>query len=70
MAETNYDRIRNMSVDDMAVMITTIIHERDLAIQKQLEEKYGFKTSLVELSPNLQAVIHKAWLESEVADNG
>lgn len=63
---TNYDLIRNMSVEDMAVMITTLIHERDLAIQKQLEEKYGLTTSLVGLSLDLQAVIHKDWLESEV----
>lgn len=65
---TNYDRIRNMSVDEMAVMLTTIMHERDLAIQKQLEEKYGLTTSLVGLSLDLQTVIHKAWLESEVDD--
>lgn len=66
---TNYDRIRNMSVEELAFMLTTIIHRRDLEIQKQLEEKYGFKTSIVGLSLNLQTIIHKAWLESEVADN-
>ena len=63
---TNYDRIMAMSVDELAVMITTLIHERDVEIQKQLSEKYGLETSLVELSFNLQTVIHKAWLESEV----
>ena len=66
---TNFERIKEMGVDEMALMLTTIIHERDVECQKQFEEKYGFKISLVGLSPNLQTVIHKAWLETEVTDN-
>ena len=66
---TNYEFIKEMSVDEMALLLTTIMHERDVEIQKQLEEKYGFITSLVELSPNIQTAIHTAWLESEVDCN-
>ena len=65
---TNYELIRNMSVDDMAVMLTTIIHEREAKIQRLLAET-GLGISLVELYPDIQVAIHKEWLESEVADN-
>lgn len=62
---TNYELIRNMSVDEMAVLITTIIHERDVNIQKQLA-KHGASVDLIEYAPDIQAAIHKEWLESEV----
>ena len=66
---TNFEFIKNMSIDDMAVMITTIIHERDVELQRQFVEKSGLDIDIVEIHPEIQAAIHKAWLESEVDDN-
>ena len=65
---TNLERIQNMSVDDFAVFLTTLIHERDVELQRQFVEKSGLEISIVELSPDIQAAIHKSWLESEVED--
>ena len=62
---TNFDIIKNMDVDDYAVMITNLIHGRDLQIQRMLEEEHGIKISLIGLAPDIQAAIHKAWLERE-----
>ena len=66
---TNFERIKNMSVEDFAVMLTTIIHERDVEMQRLFAEKSGLLVDLVELRPDIQVAIHKAWLESEVSDN-
>lgn len=63
---TNYDQIRNMTVDEMAMLFYGIIHERDLHIMKALEEK-GIDASLIELSPEMHIAYHKQWLENEVA---
>lgn len=62
---TNYDQIRNMTVDEMAMLLYGIIHERDLHIMKVLEEK-GIDASLIELSPEMHIAYHKQWLENEV----
>ena len=62
---TEYDRIRNFNIDEMAVFITSIIHERDIAIQKKLAEN-GISTSLIELDFDIQCEIQKRLLESEV----
>ena len=43
---SNYDRIRNMSVDEMAKLFYGIIHERDLHIMKKMEES-GVDASLI-----------------------
>lgn len=61
---TNYDRIRNMSIDEMAALFYGIIHERDLHIMKALGEK-GIDASLIEFSPEIHISYHKHWLESE-----
>ena len=63
---TNFERIQNMSIDDFAVFLTTLVHERDVEMQRQFEEKSGLTIDLVGLHPDIQAAIHKAWLESEV----
>ena len=62
---TNYDNIRNMSIDEMAKLFYGIIHERDLLIMKKLEEK-GIEASLLEALPEVHIAYHKQWLESEV----
>lgn len=62
---TNYDRIRNMSVDEMAKLFYGIIHERDLHILAKLKAN-GIDASLLEMHPEMHISYHKQWLESEV----
>ena len=62
---TNYDRIRNMSIDDMATLFYEIIHERDVHLLEAMAEK-GIEASLLEASPEVHIAYHKQWLESEV----
>ena len=62
---TGYEQILNFNIDEMAAFITSIIHERDIAIQKKLAEK-GIETSLIELDFNIQCELQKRLLESEV----
>ena len=64
---TNYELIRNMSVDEMALLIAAIIHERDVQIQRQAT-KHGFTVDLIEFSSDFYKEMHKKWLESEVDD--
>ena len=61
---TNYDRIRNMSVDEMAELFYGIIHERDVHLIGVLNEK-GIESSLVESLPEIHIAYHKQWLERE-----
>lgn len=63
----NYDRIRNMSIDEMAELFYGIIHERDLHIMKALGKK-GIDASLIEFSPETHISYHKQWLESEAVE--
>jgi hypothetical protein len=60
---SNYDCIRNMSIDDMAELFYGIIHERDLHIMRALE-KQGIEASLIETQPEIHIAYHKKWLES------
>lgn len=62
---TNYDRIKNMNIDEMAALFYSIIHERDLHLLKKLSDN-GIEASLVEAHPELHISYHKKWLESEV----
>lgn len=62
---TNYDRIRNMSVEEMAELFTAIFHEESIKMATRLKEN-GIDFSLVELDHDIQVAIHKQWLESEV----
>lgn len=62
---TNYEFIKEMSVDDMAAFLYSIVHERDLRFLKMLSNK-GISASLVETNPEVQIALHKRWLESEV----
>ena len=63
-ATTNYDRIKSMSVEEMAKLFYGIIHERDLHIMTALKEK-GIEASLLEALPEVHIAYHKRWLESE-----
>ena len=62
---TNYELIRSMSVDEMALLFAAIIHERDVQIQRQAT-KQGFTVDLIEFSSDVNKAMHKKWLESEV----
>lgn len=62
---TNYDRIRNMTIDEMAELFYGIIHERDLHIIKALKQA-DIEASLLESLPEIHIAYHKQWLESEV----
>ena len=63
---TNYDRIKSMSVEEMAELFYGIIHERDLHIMKALEEN-GIEATLIEALPEIHIAYHKQWLEQEVS---
>lgn len=64
---TNYDRIRNMSVEEMAELFTAMYHEEYIKMTTRLHEN-GIDCSLVELDHDSQVAIHKNWLESEVTE--
>lgn len=59
---TNFDRIKAMSVDEMAALFYGIIHERDLQLQQKLAEQ-GIECSLIEMPTELHISYHKQWLE-------
>ena len=65
---SNYDRIKAMTVDEMAELFYGIIHERDLHIMRSLDAK-GIKASLVETAPEIHIAHHKQWLLQEVSKN-
>lgn len=63
------DRIRNMSVDEMAEFLYEITHATALMCTEKLE-KQGIKVSLLEAFPEKHIALHKQWLEREVNTNG
>lgn len=54
----HYDLIRDMSVDDLAAFLTSLIHERDMVMLEKLKA-YGIEASMVELPFEVQCEIHK-----------
>ena len=64
---TNYEKIKSMSVEEMATLFYGIIHERDLHLMKALEQE-KIDASLIEFSPETHIAYHKKWLESEVGE--
>lgn len=60
---TNFERITE-SPEILAMVITELIHQRDLECLNKLAEK-GIYCSLVEIDKEMQIQIHKEWLESE-----
>ena len=62
---TNYERIKSMSVDDMALMFHTLIRATEQKlIDKLVEAEIPFEK--IDLADEIQIEIHKQWLESEV----
>lgn len=61
---TNYERIRTLSVDEMACLLFNILHERDNMHLKAMHDA-GINASFIGLSPELTVAKHKLWLESE-----
>lgn len=62
---TNYERIINMSVDDMALMFHTLIKSVEQTLIDKLVEA-GIDFDKIELADEIQIAIHKQYLESEV----
>ena len=68
---TNADRIRDMSDEELAELLHSIIHEGDVTMIEKLK-KQGIEASLVE-APVLSVKAHLEWLKQpaeEVAPNG
>lgn len=63
-----FDRIKAMNIDDFASLLTSLLHEYDMEIQRKLSEQ-GWDVSLLELSPEIQTKIHRKFLESEVQND-
>lgn len=58
---TNADRIRAMSDEELAELFLSIIHERELLIIEKLNEQ-GIEASLFE-APNASVKAHLEWLK-------
>lgn len=59
--QTNADRIRAMSDEELAELLWSIIHERELIIIEKLNEQ-GIEASLFE-APNASVKAHMEWLK-------
>ena len=69
--QTNADRIRDMSDEELAELLHSIIHEGDVMMIEKLK-KQGIEASLVE-APVLSVKAHLEWLKQpaeEVTPNG
>lgn len=64
---TNYEKLKQMSIDEMAKLFYGIIHERDLKIMRVLEQQ-GIEAYLIEMPLELTVAYHKQWLEMEVEE--
>ena len=65
--DTNADRIRAMSDEELAVLFETIMHERDVIMIEKLN-KQGIEASLVE-APELSMKNHLQWLQQPAEVN-
>jgi hypothetical protein len=61
---TNYDWIRNLSIDDMAKLFYHIAHERDLYLIKKLKNN-GIDASLIEPPAEILIAYHRQYLSEE-----
>lgn len=61
---TNYERIKAMSIDEMALMFHNILKVRDEKYEKLLIDA-GVSYSKIDLTDELQIEIHKQYLASE-----
>ena len=64
--QTNADRIRAMSDEELAELIWAIMHENDVLMIEKLNKK-GIEASLVE-APDLDIARHLEWLKQPVED--
>ena len=65
-ADTNADRIRAMSDEELAELLQGILHERDVIICEKLSNQ-GIEISLVE-APDVSFMAHLEWLKQPVDD--
>lgn len=68
--QTNADRIRAMSDEELAELFGAVIREREIILLQKLREQ-GVEASIVEM-PELTFNAHLKWLKqpAEVTDNG
>lgn len=64
---TNYEKIKNMSIDEMSEMFTELLHTEDLKILNLIRNS-GYNASLIEVDKNIQKKIHRRYLESEAEE--
>ena len=62
--QTNADRIRAMSDDELAKLLWAILHERDVIMIEKLSEQ-GIEASLIE-TPGRDIAAHLEWLKQPV----
>ena len=58
---TNFDLIKSLNIDEMAGLLTDLLHERDVMWLEKLQTQ-GIDSSLVELPREVQIEIHKQFL--------
>lgn len=62
---TVYERIKKMSIDEMALLLHTIINSTEQKLMdKLIEAEIDFEK--IDLADEIQIEIHKRFLESEV----
>ena len=64
---TVYERIKKMSVDEMALLLHTIINATERKLADKLIEA-GIDFEKIDLADEIQIAIHKEYLESEVEE--
>lgn len=62
----NYERIKNMNIEEMAELLYGICHERDVIMINKLNH-LGVKADLLEL-PAESIINHLNWLKREVKE--
>ena len=65
--KTMFDVIKSFNLDDMAVFLTQLLHERDVNLLESLNEQ-GIEATLVELPFEAQCEIQKVFLLKEPSD--
>ena len=62
--KTMFDVIKSFNLDDMAVFLTELLHDRDMVLLETLHEQ-GIDATLVELPFEVQCNIHREYLLRE-----
>ena len=65
---TNYEQIKNFTIDQMALFIHTIVEVIEKDMQKYLDSE-GVEVTLVKPPLEMQLAMNKAYLMQEVEDD-